>query len=341
MKKSLLTFLLLSAAASVWPFDYYESNILGMKLSPAGESPPEDCEYVLRVEQVQDGSVETLLSGGKVVLTRTTETIGGESFETTEKDGKTEKVIRRGGLVVSEETAEEGKPAQLFSYNYEGGRLVSADIFSDGELSYTEKYLYTKDGRLLDVRRVYADSGDGVFSSFIFKDGRINAFWSKDEKGSGLMKFGAGGLLFSEISSESGWSERREYGEDDAGRRTEKITDEEGRCLTLTYDEAGKILFSSSADPDGMVTEQLRYEWDGELLSELTVKKELSVDKFSYEYDEEGLLTEESHRRNGTMVSRIFYRENRRIERLFRFGTPILEITYEDDERIGTKQLQD
>jgi len=342
MKKLLLTAVLLSVLTSAWSFDYFESNILGMKLGPVLESPPGNAEYVLRIVKTGGKEVQILFKGAEIYFTRTIEKSGGQFIETTEKADLIQTIVREKGLILSEEKAEEGRPVELSQYYYKGGRLESTVFSSGNEILYTEVYKYTADNRLLDVRRVYQDGGEGAISSFVFIGGKIRNYWSDEAGGQSIIKFDNEGIFFSQIISDENWSETREYGRDETGRRFELISNEKGEKIRLLYNKSGSLVSSTSYDSEGHQAEQLLYRWDGELLVHLTVKKALSIEKFSYGYDRNGMLLNETYEKNGSIIQEtIYYDGENWVEKLYRYGKPILRITYRDGQRVDTEQLQD
>lgn len=342
MKKLIIAVLFISVLSPLWSFDYYKSNILGMKMGPAESEPPENAEFLLRVETDSNREVQTLFKGIEIYFTRTIEQEGKKKTEITVKADVTETIVRRNGLVLSEVKKEENKPAESIEYSYKNGKLQSSEFYSDGKLVYTEYYNYTAERRLLDVKRVYDSDKEGVISSFMFKDGRIKNFWTRDGRSQSILKFDRGGVFFSEILSDDGWSDTREYGLDDEGRRFERIRNENGEMIYLLYSRQGRLLSSTSYDAEGERTETLIYQWNEDLLVKLTVKKELSTEKFSYEYDEQGMLKREIYIKNGNIMQETaFSGEDGRVETLYRYGKAVLRITYRGSERIETQQLQE
>jgi hypothetical protein len=342
MRKIIFTAFLFSVLTSAWSFDYYESNMLGMKFGSVMIAPPEDSEFILRVEINGEMEVQTLFNADEIYFSRTIERVDNKNVETTVKGNVTETVIRKKGLMISEAKKENGKPIELVQYNYEQERLESSVYSSGEEEVYTETYSYTPESRLLDVKRVYSDGVKGAISSFMFKGGRIRNFWSKDIVGQSLLKFDNEGIFFSEILSDDGWSETREYGRDEYGRKFERIRNGSGELVYLVFSEAGSLLSSTAYDAEGVKTEQQLFLWDDELLVHLTVKKDLSVEKYIYEYDGNGKLLNESYSVNGSIIQEtIYHDENERVELLFKYGEPILRLTYRDGERVSTEQLQE
>ncbi|MBI9106048.1 MAG: hypothetical protein JEZ04_04835 [Spirochaetales bacterium] len=342
MRKILFTVLLLSVLPVLWSFDYYKSNILGMKLGAEQDSPPEDAEFILRIEKDSEKEKHSLFRGAEIYFIRTFEKTDGGEVEITRKDNLTETVIRRRGLIISEKKEEEGKPAELVEYSYKQGRLTSSEYSMGGELVYTEIYTYAAGSRLLDVKRMYTGVTEGSLSSFMFDNGRLRTYWFENGSGHSLMKFDREGIFFSEILSDGGWSETREYGRDEQGRRFELVRNDKGEKIYLLYNKSGSLQSSSSFDAAGGRTEQLLYHWEKEQLIYLTIKRDLSTEKFSFEYDSEGMMLNETYSKNGIIIQETTYNSgDDRVEKLYRYGKPILRITYRGGERVETEQLQE
>ena len=257
------------------------------------------------------------------------------------KDGRTVVVTKEGGLPVSEKLIAEDGASEYIKFFYEGSLLQQVEGYSEDELIYTDKYAYTVDNMLLDVKREFPSSGRGVISSIIFKDGLLTDYWADDNESRTYLRFDETGLIYSELETASGWRESREYTEDEFGRDVLKLVDSAGRELTTTFDDTGRTIRTSESDESGQLVETVAYEYRGELLVTMSIKTELSNERFFYTYDKEGEPDTELYQKNGIVVKKTSFEGNRRTEELYRFGTPVLRIIFEDGRRIGTEQIQE
>jgi hypothetical protein len=343
MKRKTFLILLLSAAQYIYSAEYYESNALGMPLGKIAESNVSDFDFVLKIEKESDREIRTLFREGDIYFTRTIETADEVVTETTVKNKVTKIVTRKNGVIIREEKISENNVAETTEYFYKDDRLEYAEYRIDNELQYRDNYSYTNQNRLLDVKREYQQNDESDVSSFIFRKGKIAEFWSNLGRGQSYLSFNSDGLVFSEIVSEENQAETREYGRLENGNTFVIITDHAtGNRLRTEYDSSGRPEYSVVFDPGNKKLEEEYYTYQSDRLVMLTVKKELSTEKYIYSYDADGAVTSEIYKKNDNIIYRkIFSDDENYIEILYRRGTPFMKITYREGERVNTEDYQE
>ncbi|HAK44555.1 MAG TPA: hypothetical protein DCO79_01355 [Spirochaeta sp.] len=344
MKRIVSVILLLSTALFCFAEDYYESNILGMKLKQLESPETAGTDYILTIKIDDVGNEIRFLDKDRIRVSKT-ELFreGARLTEQTEEADRSIRVVRENGIIVSEFTERSDGSSELIDYSYTGRRLISTAVSIDGERAYSDSYYYTDSGRLLDVERNYSSSPDKLSLSFIFDNGRISSFWMNSEDRGNYIRFDSEGIVLNEIFGSDGWNETREYSRLSDGRQVELIRNiDDGTSVTLTYDAENRLLDSLSRDSEGRILVESEWQYKSGRLISYKIRKELSLELFIFEWSGEGTLVKETYYKNGNIIQLTEYQdEDDFTELLYRNGTAVLKIIYADGERIGTVQLQE
>lgn len=342
MKTYLALVFILFSSAVLSADEIYNSNILGMKLGRINSILEAESDYYIRVSEDKGIKSESLFENGDLQFIRTFSTVDDTLTEVTKKDKVTETVIRKNGVITSEKIEQEDTPDELTEYVYKNGRLEYTEFFSAGVKDYKESYMYTKNGRLLDVKREYSDNKN-ISASFFFIDGRLSRYLFQNADEKNYIKFDRNGILFSDSYGEGTLNETREYGSFESGGRFELIKNTlTGESRRLLFNKEDRIFSSIVKDNEGMLIEELSWKYSGGLVTELKIKGQLSLEVFKYEYNQNEEAEREIYLKNGNIIQITEYvNENYYTEELYRYGIPVLKITYKDGVRAATEQLQE
>ena len=342
--KAVLQFILLFIFGfSVCAEDIYESNILGMRLKRIPDIYASESGYALAVEKNENGETRTLYGKGELISVTTLQSEDDLVTETTEREGETERTVRRDGVIVSETATDADGIQSRTEYNYRDGLLDFTDYYTGNEKEYRDQYSYTADGRLLDVRRTYGNGSDGILISFVFSDGSLSRYWYSGTERKSYIRFNKKGIVFSELTAPGDFRETREYRYSDSGGMAEEIRNlKSGVNTELFYDAERRIIRSVKSDTEGKQIEESLWRYSDGLLVEFRTRKELSLEIFRYEYYPDESLKKETYLKNGITLQVTDYSdENNYSETLFRSGRPALRIDYENGMRMKTVELQD
>jgi hypothetical protein len=342
MKKYFTVLLILLSASVLNADEIYNSNILGMKLGRINSAAEAETGYYLRMNLEAGVKYERLFEDGVLQFTRTLKDDNGISTIITVTDDQTETVIRENGVITSEKIEGIGKPVELTVYSYRNNKLEYTDYFSAGELVYRDEYFYTDNGRLLDVSRKYSDSSI-LNASFFFVDGRLSRYLFKNGDQRNYIKFDRKGIVFSDAYGAGTLNETRTYGNLDDGGRFELIRNTStGASTKLEFNSSNRIISSIIKNEKGITTEETLWRYKADLLTEMKIKRALSLEVFNYEYDDEGKALRETYSKNGNIIQLTEYSgDNDYTVELYRFGIPVLRIKYKDGVRVTTDQLQE
>lgn len=322
--------------------EYYESNILGMKLKEISSPYDSETGWVLTIVKSEGGGETRYLDrDNERVSTKEISIDGKDVTEITTEKGRVLKVKRTDGIILSEQSEKDDGSSELLEYSYEGRILKSTDVTIDKVKAYTDNYYYTNSGRLLDVQRDYYNSPDDSSISFVFDDGRISSFWLTSKDRSNYLRFDSGGLILSETFGDD-YNETREYKRAADGTKVEIITDGSSEIETRLYYDSENRLRRSRRTDGGTLVEESGWLYRGGKLVEFRTRRALLLDVFSYEWSADGELLKEKYTRNGIIIQLTEYQSEADFtETLYRNGRAVLKINYAGGIRIDTVQLQD
>ena len=343
MKRIFIVWLLTVSTISLCAEEYYKSNILGMKLEQVDGSIDKNIGWILEVINIDDVEKLKLYDDGKIFFERTVNNDGVKVVTTTLFFDKRETEVREKGAIISEKVERTGVPAELTEYKYDGRRLVYTDFFLNDEKIYRENYNYSYDGRLMDVSRVFESDGSKMHVSFVFNNGKMSRYWYKSDDETNYIKFNRNGIVLNDSYGEGSGNELREYGELSNGRRYELITYyDTGIKKSIIYNKDNKIVLTTISDENDEKTEETSWIYEAELVKQIKIKTELSLEQIDFFYDREGKPIKEIYKKNGNIIQITEYKtEIDYTEKLYRQGLPVLLITYKDGIRVETEHLQE
>ena len=93
-------------------------------------------------------------------------------------------------------------------------------------------------------------------------------------------------------------------------------------------------------ETDDDLVEYVRYDYEGENMTDKTRVTRTAKEDWRYEYDEEGGLIRETLVRNGNIVKEIVHtEEGKYYEVIYRDGAPSLRVYFEDGEKVDEEFL--
>jgi hypothetical protein len=321
----------------------YRSNEAGVLLEPIPGWRRDEYDWVAIVRQEGPSLVRRLYERGKESRRWESSPVeGGERRE--ERDFLAEALVSRrvyaaDGAMVSEESYRDGALIEKSVSSYAGSRLLrTRTVGPDGKELHSEEYLYTRSGRLREVRRVSVDgqAGDSRFFS-----GSSGLAQERNAVGSALFiaRYDTRGHVVSRERREADELVSREdfifRPDSDALLSSVERLPREGRTSRRQYDEKGRLLLENVSGP-GNTSERIDYIWDEN--DRASAKKRHSaagLEEWAYRYDAEGGLVREDYSRRGALEKVTLYSgKNSRVEELYADGEMFLRVSWEGERRV-------
>jgi len=250
---------------------YYRSNEAGMLLERIPSWRRD--EYDLVAGEIDEGPsrVRVLYEKGKEARRWVTRMLPGGAGKEEREIVEGETVVRRlfdaGGALLVEETWKGGAPFEKSSLTWESGRLARVSTTGpDGAPRHEEEFLYARDGRLREVRRLSA-GGQEAASRFV--TGAEGLAEERHAAGNSLFltRYDAEGRVLARERRVDGRVVSREEFAFEAGSRTpvsSKLSlPDEGRTASRQYDTKGLLSLETVRGP-GSSLERTEYRRDGE-----------------------------------------------------------------------------
>lgn len=339
IKKIIYTITIILITTHLYAEEYYVSNILGMKLDRIVESQTGEHNYYLKISIEKGIEIEELYNKDELIFTKRSTSAVNLLTVVTEKKDSTEKQIYRDGLLFTEETINDNTTEKTV-YTYKDRKLEQTQYYKDEQLVYTDYYLYTTSGRLLDVNRKYSNNLPSSRLSFLFKNGKISNYQLDSEKQSNYVVFNENGIKLNEVFYEGAIKEKRNYGFNPDGTKFEKIFyPDKNESLLLSYDSRERIILSKLTDSEDVIIEETSFEYQSGRIKTQKIKGYLFLKRYDYEYDNDGKLVKEVFSLNGVIdkITDYIDAENY-VETIYIEGTKSLEIVYRNGVRFETRQ---
>ncbi len=321
---------------------YFKSNMIGMRLAPVEADEVSGFEWHLEVsDDAEDSEVSILYHEGRIYSRKTVSVSGGKSVETLTKADVTEISVREDGLVISEESRNSDGTDLKTVYSYSGADISEVTSYENETRLYTDRYLYSAGGRLLDVKREYTDSDDSSLMSFLFTGGNIKAYLISMTKKSSLLVYDdEGRLKLEEVKNDQTVTKIRRISRDSRGSREVIENSTDGTVTTLTFNFENLLIREDQRDSDGIRIKTVDFTYkDGKTASIIRTVPG-TVEKEFFTNDNEGILISELYMRNGNRIREINYTdENSYSEIFYRNGRPSVEIKYENDDAVEVIDL--
>ncbi len=321
---------------------YFKSNMIGMRLAPAEADEASGFEWYLEVMDGDENSeVSILYHEGRIYSRKTVSFSGSQSVETLIKADVTELSVRENGLVISEESRNSDGTDLKTVYSYSGAEISEVTSYENETALYTDRYTYSAGGRLLDVKRVSADSDDSSLMSFLFTGGNIKAYLISMAKKSSLLVYDdEGRLTLEEVKKDQTVTKIRHISRDSRGSREVIENNIDGTVTTLTFNSENLLIREDKRDSDGLRIKTVDFTYNDGRTASIIRTVTGTVEKEFFTYDNEGILISELYMRNGNRIREINYTdENSYSEIFYRNGSPSVEIKYKNDDAVEVIDL--
>ncbi len=313
---------------------YFGSNAGGMRLDAIRRADVDRYEYVLVVETVGGVEVERLVHDGEEIRRR----------EISSADGRRVMSEYRGDRLVFEEIWENGRKTEEVDYaeeavserrvyTYRNNRLAAITSYdAEGTVVKSVTYDRTLDGRA--YRSVHREGESTRTNLYRFDGDRLYQTWLGSEDVGTLYSYSGGTVLGVER-----WAgdrlERIERVEVDSEGTLRTIEDfSTGKTIVQRLDRSGRVL-EETVEIDGSRVERTVFRYSGGLLVEKLILSGASSNRVVYEYDENEALVRKVHYRNSILTkTTVWTAENERYEEIYRDGSPVLRVYFENDRKI-------
>lgn len=334
MKKQAMLVSLFSVCACLWAQRYYESNALGMPIREIPAYRTDEFVYVLEVEEQGSLVIQTLLKDE--AEHKRWELQYGEGkleSELVYADGVLEASRQYdAGALVEEVLYEAGEIAEKRIYDYSDGFLKEVRAFDGaGDLIYTDSYERSAAGRLRRVKRI---SGEGrKESAFIYSAGELVEEWHGGDDEGVLFRYHGGEKL-----AEETWEGLKLLLAEEIkildGKKEIVVEDSVlGTTTTRYYDEEDRVKIERIETAEDLL-EHLRYDYEGENVTQKTRITRSAKEDWVYEYDDKGVVVRETLMRNTWVIKVIEHTgENEYYEEIYRDGVPSLRVYFKDGRK--------
>ena len=314
----------------------YVSNVLGMAISEVNEYRIDEYEYTLRITTTESGISRSLLHYGEEVKLWIFDYEDGELLKEQYYEGKTltEEIEYLDGRVEAELFYGISGLVQKRDYLYEEDELSAVAVYDgEGELLYTDSYERSKSGRLRKLGR--AGNSSTEESQYVYSRGRIAQEWHGLDGAGTLTRYSDGNVLAEEEWDSSGliYAQRKQQNQvtiEDAvaGTSVEQVLDGDGRIIEEITKENGQTLL------------QTLYTYQEDLLSvrtEITATEKMVTE---YVYDNSDEVKTAIHSKNDRTIKVVTYTgENGYFEDIYRNGSPMLRVYFEDGVKVKEEFL--
>ena len=341
MRKTFLIITIFFISVFVTAETMFNSNVLGMQFDELDFTNNAVSDFVL---VVYDDEYETkeLFKGNKLYSKTTTIYEYDKTITTIEKDDEREIISLRDGLIISEEREKVNAKKELIKYEYRDRIINKVEHYLEDNLQYTDVYYYTKEGRLLEIKRSYDDEQTAIFST-CYKDGKIASYLLSLPSGTSYLEFDKNGVLFSDFSDTQSGEEKREYVKLKNGNYQLTITNKTtGNVIVNIFDRSNKILESIERTSEGNFIEEKIWKYRNNLVKSLKIRHKDFSELYEYRYRGADKLANMKYFRNGVIMQETSYiDENNYTKILFRYEKPVISVKYEDGIKTSTMDIQE
>ncbi|TVR30047.1 MAG: hypothetical protein EA404_13435 [Spirochaetaceae bacterium] len=267
---------------------------------------------------------------------------------------ETVRLLYHNGALVSEQRLDpDGALIERYEYRYRDGRRIEARAFradapggDAGQPVYSDSYSYSSDGMLRELRRRYVDNSERS-SRYVFVRGRL--LEEQHRSGEMLQRLRYDSLervqQLQQLRDDELVSSTRYYYRGDSARLEQTVEeqhDRDGVSVTSEYFDAEQRSIRSvvSRDERTVSVSERSHGPHGLIREVVTEPGRRRVS--SFEYDQDGRLTQQEERVNERLQSRIIYPEQgRRIEERFHNGQLIVRLHFRNDEQTAREIIRD
>lgn len=333
----LVVVLVLFPLATAWPAEFFQSNELGMAISPIPASQREQHRWVLAIVRRGSGEERTLTDHGEVVK-RWSDTYSGGRLVQENAYQKNELVSTteyRNGYPSRETQYSQGKKTSVREYRYSGNLLQSVSVYdAAGKLEYRDLYAEGSDGRLRRAVREMPDGSRSV-AAFNFAGDHLVSQWLGTNGKGVLLRYSDGSVIAKEQWKGSDLTSNEEISMQRSG--SESVTRDlaTGEVTKKQYDSAGQIL-SEHVTKKGSPVLSVDYAYSHGLLQSKVTKSPGRREEIRYRYDKEGKLLDVETTVNRTLVKiRHYSGKDSYVEDLYLNGEVVLRVFYKDGKKVN------
>ncbi len=342
MKKPVILFCLLFIYSAVWAERYFESNALGLPVHEIKAFRIDEFVYVLKIDEQDDLIIKTLLMDMKEYKRWELRYVAGllVSELTFFKGALSESRKYERGALIEEVLYDSEIVTEKRIYDYSSGSLNEVRaVDGEGNALYTDVYERSRTGRLTRINRVSSEKTEE--SAFIYSSGKLVEEWhGRDDEGI-LFRYHNGEklaeetweglklLLSEEVRMVDG---KKEIVTRDAalGTTSTKYFDEEDRVKIERIETSRDLL------------EHIRYDYEGEKVTEKTRITRDAKEEWSYEYDADGEVVRETLVRNTWIIKVIEHTgEGEYYEEIYRDGEPVMRVYFKEGTKVDEVFLGD
>jgi hypothetical protein len=200
-----------------------------------------------------------------------------------------------------------GKESSVTLYSYSGGLLLSAETRSGAKLLWTDKYRYTRSGKLRGVERDLQSGADLVYLRFPPPPGDF-------------------------ISPEAPYEYTLIMG------ALQDVFTVEAVKVVYSTDDQGRVLTETRYDGDGKIAGEISNTWTGGRISEIKWSSGTHSGRIELEYDGSERIGEKDYR-NGVLERTVRKDGDRETEELYINGKPVLRAVWEEGRKISEERL--
>jgi antitoxin component YwqK of YwqJK toxin-antitoxin module len=327
---------LLLSAATADAVEFFQSNEIGMAISPISEAQIGGHEWVLTVMRREGAEIRTLTDRG-VEITRWEDVYrdGRLVSETRFEKGMLSQVTDfRDGHPVRQVQYANGKESLVRDYFYSDNLLRSVSVFdAAGNLRYKDSYFEGPDGRL---RRAVRETSDGkrTVTSLDTSDDRIVSEWLGSGGNGVFFRYSDGAIVSKEEWKGVDLQSEEKFLADPNGSATISQDHVTGRTTKKVFDTDGHVLSELVTDKGNVVRSVVSAYADGKLQSKIT-KTPGRREEVRFEYDAHGELVTSRTTENRQLVKVTHYTgKNSFFEDLYLDGRIVLRVFYEKGKKI-------
>ena len=342
MRKIAILICMLSICLYVWADRYYESNSLGLPIREIKAFRIDEFPYVLRIDEEGDLIIKTLLLN----------TVEYKRWELKFVEGLlvSESIYLEGilsesrnfdlGVLTEEALYDDETISEKRIYDYSAGFLKEVRaVDGEGNQLYTDVYERSRAGRLRWIHRVSSEEIDE--SAFIYSKGELVEEWhGKDDEGI-LFRYHDGEKL-----AEETWEGLKLLLAEEVrifdGNKQVVIEDATlGITTTQYYDDEDRVRIERKETAEDLL-EHIRYDYEGEKVTEKTRITRAAKEDWRYEHDADGEVVRETLVRNTWTVKVIEHTgDGEYFEEIYRDGVPALRVYFKDGSKVDEVFLGD
>ncbi len=350
MYKTILLFIFSLITQLAFPQQYYRSNKLGMELAKIDKYRTDEFEYYL--EKISDGNKEIKILYKESAPVWETEIYYSNNGNIdkeiiTEDETKTERTYS-GKLLYSEKIIDTNDNSGYIKiYKYNSNLLLDTvdELSLEGKLQNSVSYERDIKGRIVSVvRSIYLEDNkkaEDQTSKYRFQGQNLLEEWHGSSDLSGdFIYYNLDGRLLAIVKTDKGKtiSEKRYFYDNDLNLRIEEFVESTGAKIIQNITPDGYLIEESVSIGENLVSKTNNYyDDDNKLIRKVNVTKK-GVERYLYEYSDDGELSSEKIYLNGEIYKeKVYIEDNAYYEDMYNNGQKYMRIYYKDNEKTKTE----